>query len=249
MSEKNTARKILAPDGTLRAGINLSNFLLVSGTLLDGTPVGVSPDMAQAVADQLEVDLEMRTYANPGDVTNAATEEEWDISNIGSDPLRAEHIYFSPAYAQIESTYLVPAGSPARSTFDVDQPGQRIAVKAQSAYALWLERNLKHAQVVEADSLEASFDAFVEDRLDALAGLRPRLMADVERLPGARVLEGNFSAVQQAIGTPRNRDPAGVAFLSAFVEKAKSNGLVAQLIEKHSARGLSVAPPGFVVES
>jgi hypothetical protein len=37
---------------------------------------------------------------------------------------------------------------------------------------------------------------------------------------------------------------AGAAFLRDFVEAAKSSGLVAQLIERHKVRGLSVAPPG-----
>ncbi len=40
----------LAPSGTLRAGVNLSNFLLVTGTAPSGDPVGVSPDMARAIA-------------------------------------------------------------------------------------------------------------------------------------------------------------------------------------------------------
>ena len=62
----------LAPSGTLRAAINLSNFLLVSSTASDGTPVGVSPDMASALADQLGVGLELLTYKNPGDVADAA---------------------------------------------------------------------------------------------------------------------------------------------------------------------------------
>ena len=39
----------LAPTGVLRAGINLSNFLLVTGRTPDGDPAGVSPDMAAAL--------------------------------------------------------------------------------------------------------------------------------------------------------------------------------------------------------
>ncbi len=40
----------LAPTGALRAGINLSNFLLVSGRSASGEPEGVAPDMAREVA-------------------------------------------------------------------------------------------------------------------------------------------------------------------------------------------------------
>jgi polar amino acid transport system substrate-binding protein len=236
------AIEALAPSGTLRAAINLSNFLLVSSTVSHGTPVGVSPDMARAVADQLGVGLELLTYKNPGDVADAAARGEWDIGNIGAEPARAEYIDFSPAYAEIESTYLVPAGSSINTFADVDQPGIRISVKERAAYALWLERNLKHAELVQTESLDSSFETFIEQRLDALAGLRPRLMADVAKLSGARVLDGQFSAVQQAMGTPRHRDPAGFQYLTAFVEEAKASGLVGQLITKHGADGLSVAP-------
>ncbi len=233
----------LAPTGKLRAAINLSNYLLVSHTTENGTPVGVSPDMAIALADQLGVDVELLTYANPGDVADAATKGSWDIGNIGAEPARAVHIAFSPAYAEIECTYLLPPGSAKASFGDFDQPGVRISVKARAAYALWLERNLQHAELVLSPSLDESFDAFVERGLDALAGLRPKLVADAAKLPGAIVLPGGFSSVQQAVGTPNDRDPAGASYLAEFVEAAKSSGLVAELIAKHGADGLSVAPP------
>ena len=49
------ARSELAPTGVLRAGINLSNFLLVTGRSANAEPVGVSPDMARAAAAALGV--------------------------------------------------------------------------------------------------------------------------------------------------------------------------------------------------
>lgn len=233
----------LAPTGTLRAAINLSNFLLVTGKGADGNPEGVSPDMARALAEQLGVGLELLRFKTPGELADAVESGVWDIGNIGAEPARAEHIAFTAAYCEIEATYLVPAGSPITSVEEVDRPGVRIASAARAAYDLWLERNIRHAELVRATGLDGSFDAFVEQRLDALAGLRPRLITDVERLPGARLLEGRFTAVQQAMGTPRTRDKAGFEYLAEFVEAAKASGLVARLIEKHGVRGLSVADP------
>ena len=183
----------LAPTGTLRAGVNLGNFLLITGRTEAGDPQGVSPDMAGAVAQRLGVPVEYVPYATPGEVADAATEEAWDIALIGAEPARAEHIAFTAAYVEIESTYLVPAGSPIESIDAVDQPGIRIAVSARSAYDLWLERNIKHAELVRAKGLDASFELFVAEKLDVLAGLRPRLATEVEKLPGARVLPGKFS--------------------------------------------------------
>ena len=233
----------LAPTSVLRAGINLSNFLLVSGKGAAGEPEGVAPDMARAIAERLGVPVAYVTYARPGELADAAGQGVWDIGLIAAEPARAETIAFSPAYAEIEATYLVPAGSPIGSIAEVDRAGVRIAIAARSAYDLFLTRHLHNAELVRAPSLDASYDLFVADKLDALAGLRPRLLQDLEKLPGARILDGRFTAVQQAVGTAKANE-AGARFLRDFIEEAKASGLVARLIESHQIRGLSVAPPG-----
>lgn len=235
-------RAEMAPTGTLRAGINMANFLLVTGRRDDGAPQGVAPDMANAVAERLGVAVAYVPYETPGQLADDAMNGVWDIGLIGAEPARAEHIAFSAAYMEIEATYLVPAGSPLQAIADVDRPGIRIAVAARSAYDLYLTRNIQHAELVRVAGLNASYDLFVNDQMDALAGLRPRLLSDVEKLPGARLLDGKFTAVQQAIGTPRDRE-TGAAFLRDFVEEAKTSGLVGQFIERHQVKGLSVAPP------
>ena len=232
----------LAPTGVLRAGINMSNFLLVSSRTADGGPAGVSPDMARAVADRLGVPVKYVPFPKPGELADAVGTGAWDIGLIGAEPQRAEKIAFTAAYAEIEATYLVPAGSPIKTIADVDRPGVRIAVTARSAYELWLARNIHQATLVLTDTLDSAMERFVAEGLEVLAGLRPRLITDVESLPGARILDGQFTAVQQAIGTAR-ANAAGAAFLAEFVEEAKASGLVASLIAKHGVRGLSVAPP------
>jgi len=115
-------------------------------------------------------------------------------------------------------------------------------VTARTAYGLWLDRNIKHAELIRSETLDSAFEQFVSGTLSALAGLRPRLLSDLEKLPGARILDGRFTSVQQAIGTAR-KNPAGAAFLRDFVEEAKASGLVARLIALYKVRGLSVAPP------
>lgn len=234
----------LAPHGVLRAAINMSNFLLVTGRTPSGDPAGVSPDMAAAIAERLGVPAKYVPYPKPGELADAAGTDAWDIGLIGAEPARAEKIAFTPAYVEIEATYLVPPGSRLQSIGEVDRPGNRIAVTARSAYDLWLERNIKQATLVRSDPQNSAMDLFLRDKLDALAGLRPGLLGDVQKLPGARILDGQFTAVQQAIGTQR-RNAAGAVFLREFVEEAKRSGLVARLIEKHGVVGrLSVAPVG-----
>ena len=231
----------LAPTGTLRAAINLANFLLVTGKKPNGDPDGVAPDLAAAIADDLGVDIKYVPFATPGELADAVSDGAWDIGLIGAEPARAEHIDFTAAYVEIEATYLVLAGSPLKQLEDVDQPGIRIAVSARSAYDLYLTRHLKHAELVRAEGLDASYELFVQEDLDALAGLKPRLLFDVETLGQARLLEGRFTAVQQAVGTATDRKDSA-AYLRSFIETAKTSGLVAQLISRHQVKGLSVAP-------
>ena len=231
----------LAPHGVLRAGLNLSNFLLVSSRDAAGGPVGVAPDMARAVADRLGVPVQYVTYPNPGALADAAGTDAWDIGLLGAEPARAEKIEFTAAYVEIQATYLVPSNSPLRTIADVDKPGIRIASTARTAYGLWLDRNIVHAEIVHADTIDATFELFIREKLDVLSGLRPRLLTDLPRLTGSRILEGQFAAVQQAIGTLR-QNTAASRFLSDFAAEAVASGLVARLIAKHGVQGLSVAP-------
>jgi len=235
-------RDELAPSGVLRAGINLSNFLLVTGRAATGDPQGVSPDMAREAASRLDVPVEYVLFDSPGELADAATEDIWDIGNIGAEPSRAATIAFTTAYCEIESTYLVPAGSSLQSIDDVDTAGVRIAVSGRSAYGLWLSDHIRNAELLKTAGMDASFELFKTQGLDVLAGLRPRLSQDVEKLPGAKVLDGKFSAVQQAIGTKPDRKLAA-SFLQEFVDEAKASGFVAGLIKKHGVEGLLTVAP------
>ncbi len=241
MQPNPAAQTELAPGGKLRVGVNLGNFLLVNKDAKSGELRGIVPDLAQELGRRLGAQVQLVSYPGAGQVADAGATDGWDVGFIGAEPARAAQIAFTLAYLEIPATYLVPAASPIRSIAEVDRPGIRIAVAARSAYDLYLSRSIKHAQLVRAVGLSGSFDLFVADKLEALAGLLPRLATDVMLLPGARILDAQFTAVQQAIGTPKARS-AGAAYLSEFVAEIKASGLVAKLIQRHGAKGVSVAP-------
>jgi polar amino acid transport system substrate-binding protein len=236
------ARAELAPTGTLRVALNMSNFLLTATDPGTGEPCGVAADLGRELGQRLGVPVTLLPYPNPGALADAAPTGVWDVGFIGAEPQRAHAIDFTAAYVEIEATYLVPPGSPLQAIAEVDRPGVRIAVPDRSAFELYLSRNLQHAQLVRVHGADNAFQRFVADQLDALAGLRPRLVTDQDALPGSRLLAGNFTAVQQAAGTPKGR-PAGAQYLRAFIEDIKATGLVARAIARHNVRGLTVAPP------
>ena len=231
------ARAELAPGGRLRAALNFSNTLLISSRGPD--PTGVAPDLARELAKRSGAVVEFVGYANAGLAADAAASGAWDVAFIGAEPQRAGEITFSPAYVEIEASYLVPAGSPLRRIEDLDRDGIHIATAARAAYTLFLQRTLRHAALVEAESLAGAFDRFVEMKLDALAGLKPNLSAETGKLPGSRVLEGRFTAVQQSIGVPKNR-VAAAGYLEGFVAEITTSGLLRDVIARHRVDGLAI---------
>lgn len=242
MAESNSAaRSELAPAGRLRVGLNMSNFLLTAKDPATGEIRGVAADLGCELGRRLGVGVELVPYPNPGALADAAKSGAWDVGFLGAEPQRANEIDFTAAYVEIEATYLVPPGSPLKAIADVDRKGVRIAVAEKSAYELYLTRSLKNAELVRIKGPDNAFKQFVSDKLDALAGLRPRLVTDHEKLPGSRVLDGKFTAVQQAAGTPKGRT-AGAKYLREFIEDVKASGLVARTIENNKVRGLTVAP-------
>ena len=230
----------LAPTGTLRVGLNMSNFLLTATDAATGKPRGLAADLGRELGKRLGVPVELVPYPNPGALGDAAKSGAWDVGFLGAEPQRAKEIDFTAAYVEIEATYLVPAGSPIKAIAEVDRPGVRIAISGRSAYDLYLTRELKHAELVRERGDDV-LKRFVSDKLDAMAGLKPGLVKNQATLPGSRILDGKFTAVQQAAGTPKGR-PAGAQYLKEFIEDVKATGLVAKLIEKNNVHGLTVAP-------
>jgi len=235
------AKAELTPTGKLRAGINFQNMLLTTRGP-NGEQGGVAVEFARELARRLEVPLEIIAYESAGSLADSVSANAWDISVLGIEPKRAEEITFAPPLTEIESTYLVPAGSPLHDSAEVDRAGIRIALAAGSAYALFLNRTIKHAQLVQIEGLDAAQEHFAREKLEVLAGLKPALLEFMPTLPGSRLLEGNFYVVRHTAGTPKGR-PAADAYLRDLAEEVKASGLVAQWIAKSGVKGLSVAPP------
>lgn len=227
----------------MRVGLNYQNFLLILGDAPDGAPQGIAPDLARELGRRTGLEIEFVRFPKAGLLADAVRDDAWDVAFIGAEPQRAKDIAFSAAYLEIPVTFLVPPGSPIRAIADVDREGVRIAVAEKSAYDLYLTRNMKKATLLRVAGIDESFDLFVKEKLEALSGLKPKLVSDAEKLPGSRILEGQVSAVQQAVGTPVARTHAA-RYLREFVEDIKASGLVERTIRKHAIRGVTVAPRG-----
>jgi polar amino acid transport system substrate-binding protein len=232
----------LVPGGTLRAAINFGNPILAHRDPVTQQPGGVSVDLARELAGRLGVDLALMTFEAAGKVVEALKADLVDVAFVAIDPLRGQDVAYTAPYVLIEGAYLVRQDSPIRVNEEVDRPGVRVAVAPGSAYDLFLRRTLQQATLSNAPGSNAVVDHFMEHNLEVAAGIRQPLEAAARQQPGLRVLDGRFMAIEQAMGTPRTRGEAGVAYLRGFVEEMKSSGFVAQALQRHRIEGAAVAP-------
>jgi len=231
----------LAPKGYLRAAINLSNFLLVTGTDDQGNPEGVSPDLAKALANELDIKYKLVPFKRPGELADAVTDDVWDIGNIANESERAKSITFSHPYTLIESTFLVRESSKINSLQDVDKKDVRIAVAERSAYDLWLTENIKNAELIRAKSIDLSFKIFEDNSYEVLAGLKPRLIDDLKNTKNCKILPGAFTFIKQCIGSKPGNSEAE-QFINNFIEKNTKNGFIESLLLKHNVLGKLSVP-------
>ena len=232
MIPSDIVKQQLAPTGVLRAGINLSNFLLVSGQLADGSPDGISPDIARYIATRLDVPCKLVTFDRPGQLADAVNENIWDIGNIAFEAERAQTLDFSNPYVLIEANFLFRQDEDFVSNDDVDSEAVRIAVSERSAYDLWLTDNFKRAQIVRAPSIKAAHKMFFENEVNVLASLKPKLLEDMVSHEGLRLIEMPFTAVKQSVGIAKGK-PEAVAFLNALITDLARDGWVATQLRHH----------------
>lgn len=236
------AAALFAPTGKLRAAINLGNPILANQHPNTALPFGVSVDLAHAFAQRLGLDIELVVVDAAGKSVETVVGGQADIGFFAVDPVRGKDIGFTAPYVLIEGCYLVREESPLRNNEEVDSQGNLVVVGKGSAYDLFLTRELRQAQIFRAPTSPSVVDTFVEHGADVAAGVKQQLQADVQRIPGLRLLDGRFMIIQQAMGTPKNRGDEAVRYLHTFVEEMKANGFVAQALTRHAIEGASVAP-------
>lgn len=237
--ESTPAAKDLAPSGKLRVAINFGNPVLAQRGP-NGDPRGVSAELARELAKRLNLPIEFVVFEEAGKVAEAASQDKWDIAFLAIDPTRAATIDFTPPYVLIEGTYLTRANAPLQKVEDVDTDGIRIAVAENSAYDLYLTRNLKNAKLIRAINSAAAISDFEQGKVDVLAGVRQPLDSYARTHPDTRVMDGRFMSIQQAMCSPKGRE-AAARYLRDYIEEMKRSGFVANALAE-SGQSATVAP-------
>lgn len=235
-------RAELAPSCELRVAINLGNPVLAQRDENTGNLVGVSVALANALAQELGVAVTMTPYDAAGKVFAALEEGLWDLAFLAIEPVRAERIAFSDPYVSIDGTYLVREESPFQNASDLDVQGRRISVGRGAAYDLYLSRTLQRAELVRGETSASAVDLFLEQGLEAAAGVRQPLERFAKSAQGVRVLADNFTEIRQAMAVPKARSIAA-AYVQDFISRRVSDGFVANALAESGQHDARVALP------
>jgi polar amino acid transport system substrate-binding protein len=230
-----------APTGCLRVGINLGNPLLAS--LEGGIPNGITVDIANHIANQLQLPIAFTCYQMAGATVDAVKAGNEDLVFVAIDPVRGADISYTPAYIQIEGAYMVKDSSPLTKNEDVDKSGNEIVVGKGSAYDLYLTREIKQASLLRSANSQAVVDDFMSGSGNVAAGVKQQLESDAQRYEGLRMLPGRFMVINQAIGTPKARVDFEkiTAYLSGVTQELKTSGFIAEAMLRHKVQGAQVA--------
>jgi polar amino acid transport system substrate-binding protein len=233
----------LAQSGALRVGVGLGSLTTAMRDPTTGEVKGPALELGRALAARIGIQFVAVEYPRPGAVIDGLRDNVWDVTALIVDPVRAQEVDFSNPFLQSDLTYLVAAGSTLRSVADTDQSGIRIGAARNDTSDLQLTRALKRAELVRTDSIAAATELLRTGGVNAIALNRPSLIAISATVPGSRVLSDGFADFYSAMAVPK-RHEGRLAYINAFIEDAKTSGLVNRMIEKLMMQGVRAMPRG-----
>lgn len=197
-------------------------------------------DLVRALGERLGVAGVPVEHPTPPAAIAGLKSGACDIAIMGIHPARATEVDFTPPFAQLDFTYLVPAGSSIQSLADADRPGVRIAVVRNHVSTLTLSRLLRQATPVHAEMWDTAFDLLRNGQADAFASVRAELMKSAPELPGSRLLEESYGVNRLAMAVARGHVAGRLAYMSEFIEEARALGLVQRAIDRSGLAGTQV---------
>jgi polar amino acid transport system substrate-binding protein len=205
-----------------------------------GKPRGLAPDIANVMSERLSIaEVVVVEHPTPPQVVASVTSGDCDMAFMLIDPARAEEVDFTPAFVRSDFTYLVPSGSQLRSAADMDRPGLRIAAVRGHASTIALERRLKQARLVYAETFDPAIELLQSGDADAFASIREMLIQYSAQMLGALVLADSYQTNLAGIAVAKEKAQR-LSYVSEFLDELKRSGLLKKMIDDNGLRGIEV---------
>lgn len=203
----------------------------------DGTPSGVSVDIAKALGEYLGRDVVIENIAWDGLIPSLKTGKiDIIISSMTITEERKKSIAFSIPYAQSSLAILANKNSGITSIDDLNMVGKKVAVKKGSTGHIYAKDNLPNAEVLVFDKeaacvlevVQGKADGFIYDQLTIYKNYAKNMDTTV---PLLQSFQKDFEYWGVAL---RQNDPL-IEEVNTFIKRAKDDGTFDTFANKYLA--------------
>jgi polar amino acid transport system substrate-binding protein len=127
---------------------------------------------------------------------------------------------------------------------EANRPGVRIGGVANTATFRTSNKTAPNATHTGFEKADEAVAALRDGKLEAIAFSRESLTGLQVKVPGSRILDGGFMNSTTSVAVPKGK-PAALAYVSEFIEEAKSSGLVRKAFDEMGLKSSQVAPAGM----
>jgi len=153
----------------------------------DGTAKGVAPEIGKFVAEKLGVPLDLVPYADATAYTESFGKGEWDIAIGPRTPLVADKAEFLMDLVLTDYVFLAGPGREFANADQVDRPGVKIGLGANSSSDQFLSRTVKSAQLVRPGPGRNS-EVLRNGEVDVWAASTSTVQQLAKQVPGSKIV-------------------------------------------------------------
>jgi len=133
-----------------------------------GQPMGVSVDLAKALAESLGRPVRIENIPFTGLIPSLNTGKiDCIISSMTDTQERRTSVAFSEPYLTIGLALLAGKDAPISSPSEIDQPGRTIVVRQGTTGEIWARAHLKNAKILAVEKETAAVLEVAQGRADA----------------------------------------------------------------------------------
>jgi len=235
----------LAPTGTLRAAFLGDNPVLGRLDARTGAVTGPVADLVKELARRLGVPYTLIPAAGALDVISRLQAHTADLGFMAYNAGRAKDVDFSAPWLLMPNSYIVRANSPLHTVADADRAGVNITAVKGDTQDVFLSAHLKNNHVNTIPALPAPDELaslLLNEKIDAFAANRQRLMEAATRFPTLRVLSDNYFVAGQAVALAKG-DPSRLATVNRLLGEVLASDFVKTSIERAGLQGVDAAQP------
>ena len=194
--------------------------------------VGIDPEIAAAIADELGMELQIEDVDFDSIVAGVAS-GKYDMGMAGMTVTedRLESVNFSDSYATGIQSIIVKEGSPIQSVDDLSSD-IKIGVQQGTTGSIYAADDYGQDAVVNFNKGADAVQALLTDKVDCVIIDNEPAKSFVEANPGLKILDTEYAVEDYAICVAKDNDEL-LDKINDALAKLKEDGTVDEIINKY----------------